>query len=66
MSPLIKRIITLACWHNFEQAHGVMVVVCIECWLDLRCLVQRTLLCVPKSSTFLELFSKEVASKLIS
>ena len=40
--------------------------VCIECWLDLCCVVQQTLLRVPESTTFLELFRKEVASKVVS
>ena len=43
-----------------------MAAVCIECWVDLRCVVQQTLLRVPESTTFWELFSKEVASKFIS
>ena len=43
-----------------------MAGVCVECWLDLRCVVQQTLLRVPESTTFRELFSKEVASKLVS
>ena len=43
-----------------------MAVVCVERWLDLRYVVQQTLLCVPESTTFWELFTKEVASKLAS
>ena len=52
--------------HNFEQAQGVMAGICIECWLDLRCVVQQTLLRVPESTTFRELFRKKVASKVVS
>ena len=40
--------------------------VCSECWVDLRCVVQQTLLRVPESTTFRELFRKEVASKVAS
>ena len=43
-----------------------MAGVCVECWLDLRCFDQQTLLRVPESTTFRELFTKEVASKLAS
>ena len=43
-----------------------MAGVCIECWLDLHCVVQQTLMSVPESTTFRELLSKEVASKLVS
>ena len=43
-----------------------MAGVCVERWLDLRCVVQHTLLCVPESTTFRVLFTKEVASKLAS
>ena len=43
-----------------------MAGVCIECWLDLRCVAQQILLRVPESTTFRELFMKEVASKLAS
>ena len=43
-----------------------MAGVCVECWLDLWCVVQQTLLRVPESTTFWELFTKEVASKLAS
>ena len=43
-----------------------MAGVCIECWLDLYCVVQQTLLSVPESTTFWELLSKEVGSKLVS
>ena len=40
--------------------------ICIECWLNLHWVVQQTLLHVPERTTFRELFSKEVASKLVS
>ena len=43
-----------------------MVGICVECWLDMRCVVQQTLLRVPESITFRELFTKVVASKLAS
>ena len=43
-----------------------MAGICIECRLELCCVVQQTLLSVPESTTFLELLSKEVASKLVS
>ena len=65
-SAVIKRTITVAFWRNFEQARGVMEGVCIECWLDLRFVVQQTLLRVSESTTFRELFRKEVASKVIN
>ena len=41
-----------------------MAGVCVERWLDLCCVVQQTFLHVPESTTFQELFTKEVASKL--
>ena len=43
-----------------------MAGVCVECWLDLSCVAQQILLRVPESTTFQELFTKEVASKLAS
>ena len=43
-----------------------MAGICVECWLGLHCVVQQILLLVPESTTFLELFTKEVASKLAS
>ena len=43
-----------------------MAGVCIECCVDLQCVVQQTLLLVPDSITVWELFRKEVASKLVS
>ena len=43
-----------------------MATVCVECWLDLRCVFQQTLLRVPESTSFRELFTKEVALKLAS
>ena len=43
-----------------------MAGVCVECWLDLHCVVQHTWLRVPESTTFRELLTKEVASKLAS
>ena len=43
-----------------------MAGVCVEGWLDLHCIIQQTLLCVPESTTIQELLTKEVGSKLAS
>ena len=42
---------------------GVVSGVCIECCLDLCCVIEQCLLCVPDSTTYCELFKKELANQ---